>query len=37
MLKDYCYGVDVVPTNETIEVGQTLIVDGEEFAISWCW
>ena len=22
MLKDYCYGIDVVPTNATIEVGQ---------------
>ena len=33
MLKDYCYGVDVVPTNETIEVGQTLMVDEEEFEI----
>ena len=25
MLKDYCYGIDVVPTNATIEVGQTLL------------
>ena len=33
MLKDYCYGIDVVPTNATIEVGQTLKVDGEEFEI----
>ena len=33
MLKDYCYGIDVVPTNTTIEVGQTLKVDGEEFEI----
>ena len=33
MLKDYCYGIDVVPTNATIEVGHKLKVDGEEFEI----
>ena len=33
MLKDYCYGIDVVPTNATIEVGHILKVDGEEFEI----
>ena len=29
MLKDYCYGIDVVPTNATIEVGHKLKVDGD--------
>ena len=29
MLKDYCYSIDVLPTNGKIEVGQTLTVDGE--------
>ena len=33
MLKDYCYGIDVIPTNSTIEVGQVLKVDDHVFKI----
>lgn len=34
MLKDFCYCVDIQPVNSTIEVGQMLIIDGQEFKIS---
>ena len=33
ILKDYCYGIDVIPTNSTIEVGQVLKVDDHVFKI----
>lgn len=32
-LKDYCYSIDVKPTNGKIEVGQFLVIDNEKFEI----
>ncbi len=33
-LRDYCYSVDVVPINGTIEPGQTLKIDNESYKIT---
>lgn len=33
MLKDYCYSIEVVPTNKKIEKGQYLVIDNEKFKI----
>lgn len=32
-LKDYCYGIDVIPTNERIREGMNIAFDGESFII----
>lgn len=34
MLKDFCYCVDIEPVSKTIEVGQILTVDNQEFKIT---
>lgn len=33
-LKDYCHIIDIKPTQGTINVGQTLLLDGESFKIT---
>lgn len=32
-LKDFCYGIDVLPTNENIKEGMTIAFDGEPYKI----
>lgn len=33
-LKDFCYTVDIQPVSETIEVGHTVEIDGNEYKIT---
>lgn len=33
-LKDFCYTIDIQPVNETIEVGNILEIDGNEYKIT---
>ena len=33
-LKDFCYKIDIEPVNESIKVGHTLAIDGNEFKIT---
>lgn len=33
-LKDFCYTIDIQPVNETIEVGNTVVIDGKEYEIT---
>lgn len=33
-LKDFCYTIDITPVNESIQVGHTLVIDGNEYKIT---
>lgn len=33
-LKDFCYTIDIEPVSESIEVGNTLVIDGNEYEIT---
>lgn len=33
-LKDFCYCIDIEPVNQSIEVGQTLDIDGNKYKIT---